>query len=1046
MMSFLRISYPCANKTALSSDEFFAKYGHKRPNPSGCISKENPALVVAKVPPISTLEDIYETIKANMDPFTIPMVYAFTNRVRVERNVSEMYVPAYTTQTNHLAIDIDDFPELADPENPFDLLALLKRTTAHLHKALPKYFGPDMSAILVASGGMWLSGKELDVTKVKFHIHMITQKPCNMLQIKHLIVNNPEIHGDPAVYSRARQFLCAPPADTNLPTELLDPANRIIYYKGRNAFVTGLDKEPEYVPAPSQASMYESLYIDALNSVYGEQQEKFHNIYQVIRYALSRRRRKYFTSKLKTTVHNQQYSISDNLKNKVIIPLVCELVKAPKAVAPATITRLLTPIIENYIKKYKKTHTVAYYLNDAFKLAFSSVDSLINKDLAPLVTENKSVINITPTPEGYLQLPDTFGTNPLVTYYLQASLGCGKTYSMQKLVESGTFSGPVLYISPLRGLAGEMALKFKLEDYRSESFNRFATDEDGKDFMLQYNNPRKRTTISKGCQGVCVVINSLTKAGINYMIRQGFFSTIIIDEAAASLNNLTGLIKDYAERNSIINNLVAAREFSKHCVIMDGDLNSRVVDIYDKFFDNSWNSEVYTCYTKYLTGVPTFALPTEKAAIAAAIEALREGKRVLMVTDASPEWAETTILLLRAGSPESLVVPYHSEVSSVQGTICNKISNPTQEDSLRKLSKGNSDSNTQFILAEANVQCVVATPSMVSGQDLQGYFDVVISINIASYGLNLRLQAIARERKPKMVMFYCDYSEKKTGIDYYEQFKKAGDLLYYANSLGSDGLDNLPEHIKQQLESYNIGKGDIAGLITLYKNNTHTIEQAMYPLLMRLSLILKGAHIIELDKDDQYVKYLDASYKAVSTPELHEQYKKLQCEAILVNQPNDYTTQDTIDDFRNKICDFYSIGEEELNITIIEDYWNSKPDRKGEQLYKLSLCEEGLLLQTILGILGGSNTNWYSKKKELMRLLTANGYSLSMNGVFLNKADFESFASSLGLGYPTEPSKNKSLIQEGFDHQHLIQHFLRTKPSSNMTSIAPTQTEEVKDI
>lgn len=1046
MMSFLRISYPCANKTALSSEEFFAKYGHKRPNPSGCISKENPALVVAKVPPISTLEDIYTTIKANMDPFTIPMVYSFTNRVRVERNVSEMYVPAYTTLTNHLAIDIDNFPELADPENPYDLLALLKRTITHLHSKLPKYFGPDMSAVLVASGGMWLSGKELDTSKVKFHIHMVTQKPCNMLQIKHLIVNNPEIHGDPAVYSRARQFLCAPPSDTNLPAELLDPDNRIVYHKGRNAFVTGMDKEPEYVPAPSQASMYESLYIDALNSVYGGQQDDFENIYSLLQYALTRKRCRYFTSKIKATVHNRKYSISDNLKNKVIIPLVCELLKAPKAVAPVTITKLLTPIVEVYIKKYKKTHAVSYYLNDAFKLAFSSVDSLINKDLVPSITENKSVINITPTPEGYLQLPVTFGTNPLVTYYLQASLGCGKTYSMQKLIESGTFAGPVLYISPLRGLAGEMALKFKLVDYRSELFNRFATDEDGKDFALQYNNPRKRTTLPKDCQGICVVINSLTKAGINYLIRQGFFATIVIDEAAASLSNLTGLIKGYAERNAIINNLVAAREFSKHCVIMDGDLNSRVVDIYDKFFDNSWNSEVYTCYTKYLTGVPTFALPTERAAIAAAIEALREGKKVLMVTDASPEWAETTRLLLQAGSPESIVVPYHSGVSSVQGTICNRISNPTLEDSLRKIHIKNYDSNTQFTLAESNVHCVVATPSMVSGQDLQGYFDVVISINIASHGLNLRLQAIARERKPKMVLFYCDYSEKKTGIDYYEQFKKAGDLLYYANNLGSNDWDSLPEHIKQQLDSYNIGKGDIAGLITLYKNNTHTMEQAMYPLLMRLSLILKGAHIIELEKDDPYVKHLDTVYKEVSTPELHDRFRKLQCEAILVNQPNDYTTQETIEDFRNKIYDFYSITEDELTSTLVEDYWLTKPYRKGEQLYKLSLCGEGTLLVELLNILGNYGNNWFAKKRELMKLTTSSGYSLSMNGVFLNKADFASFVASLGLGYPTEFSKNKSLIPEGFDPQILIQHFLRTKASPNMTSIESTHTEEIKDI
>lgn len=63
---------------------------------------------------------------------------------------------------------------------------------------------------------------------------------------------------------------------------------------------------------------------------------------------------------------------------------------------------------------------------------------------------------------------------------------------------------------------------------------------------------------------------------------------------------------------------------------------------------------------------------------------------------------------------------------------------------------------SEYLVVQAKIDALLTSPSMTAAQDFQGIFDVIISINTDAQGLNQRMQAIARERKPKAIFFYMD--------------------------------------------------------------------------------------------------------------------------------------------------------------------------------------------------------------------------------------------------------------------------------------------------
>lgn len=1000
MMTFWKMEYPNASKDWVGSGSYMAQV-------NGAI-KGHGATNCGSIQPITTLEEIHNKILTlGASAYNAP-VYAYSDRPTINKNTHEQYIDTRVQTTNHLVIDVDSLH--LDVVNPYDLVEIGKRYTEHLHKVVPEFFDEDMSFVIVASGSMWK-----DVSKLKFHIHFLLEQPTTILHMKQLISSYPEVAGDPAIYSAARLLLCAPPKNSTLSADLLDMNNRVKIYIGKNTLVRNVHNLMPCLPSKANADFrgYAAELNKATEGIIEPQ-----TLLEVLPF-LQYQDRKRLKNRLATLNPLHPKAKQDGAIN-VVRSIICTLGRASRVISPSTVEQLLEDNISEYIRSNSKQKTVRSYIENGLSTQYSYTDMLMRKDLKNM---NKiSYTEIPPNEIGKLDLPEWFGAQADTTYYLKGSLGVGKTTNIKKKILSGELQTPVLYIIPLRGIVADVTASMNLTDYRSSEYNGFKTVNDAEHFSKVWDSEVVfGNTIAKHkTNGICTVVNSLTKPGLDALIHTQFFKTIIIDEADAVLRNIVSLVKK-SNHAAIVSSLLNLREKAKHTIIMDGDLSASTVTLYNEIFDNAWYSEVVTCETQGLKDVPAYSFMSEASIIGTALQLAKEGKRILVVSDKGPQWVETTALAFREVNPSANTEVYHSKAAEIKGSVCHLVSNPPSFIKDEMALNNITCSMSQYILTKHEVDILVASPSMISAQDFVGYFDVVVSINSEAYGMNLRLQAIARERKPKVIMYYIDVDNLST-ISYFKQFKPFADVLEGDSSSitqTTDLSDTYSRYIRSIRTQYN--PHCVLDQTLMHLDCRKVMEQYNYNQLMRHQLISKGVKLHEVLLGSPNCIEAEKMYASVFTEDLCSVYSTYQRAAVVSGTPNKYATQEFIDKTLEKINDYYG-ADLEITDSLVDEYLNFRPDNKGEQLSKLQQC--GDLLTVILDLLSDDSTNWYGKKDKLIELLIPKQRDLSMEKVHINHSNIERFVYSLGIPTPNwaDQKEYMSIIPPNYDYKKLIKH------------------------
>ena len=1000
MMTFWKMAYPNASKDWGGTGSYMAQV-------NGAI-KGYGATNCGNIQPVTTLEEIYSKILTlGASAYNAP-VYAYSDRPTINKNTHEQYIDTRVQTTNHLVIDVDSLH--LEVENPYDLVEIGKKYSEHLHKVVPEFFDEDMSFVIVASGSMWK-----DISKLKFHIHFLLEQPTTILHMKQLISSYPEVAGDPAIYSAARLLLCAPPKNSNLPSHLMDMNNRVRIYTGKNILVKNVHNLMPCMPSKANADFrgYAAELNKAAHGILEPQ-----TLLEVLPF-LQYQDRKRLKARLASLNPLHPKARQDGAIN-VVRSIICTLGRASRVVSPTTVEHLLEDNITTYISSNSKQKSVRSYIENGLSTQYSYTDMLMRKDLKNM---NKiSYTEIPPNEQGKLDLPEWFGSQADTTYFLKGSLGVGKTTNIKRKILSGELQTPVLYIIPLRGIVADVTASMNLTDYRSSDFNGFKTVTDAEHFSKTWDSEVKfgDSIVKQKTNGICTVVNSLTKPGLDALIHTQFFKTIIIDEADAVLRNIVTLVQK-SNHSAIVSALLNLREKAKHTIIMDGDLSASTVTLYNEIFDNAWYSEVVTCETPGLKDVPAYSFMSEASIIGTALKLAQEGKKILIVSDKGPQWVETVALAFREVAPLCNTEVYHSKAAEIKGSVCHLVSNPPSSIKEEMALNNVTCSMSQYIITKHQVDILVASPSMVSAQDFVGYFDAVVSINSEAYGMNLRLQAIARERKPKVILYYIDVDNLST-ISYFKQFKPFADVLEGNSSnitQTTDLSDNYSRYIRSIRTQYN--PHCVLDQTLMHMDCRKVMEQYNYNQLMRHQLISKGVKLYEVLLGSPNCVEAEKLYSSVFTEDLCSVYSTYQRAAVVSNTPNKYATQEFINNTIQKISDYF--GEDvELTDSLVDEYLNFRPDNKGEQLGKLQQC--GDLLDTILELLGDKNTNWYGKKERLIELLIPKQRDLSMEKVHINHSNIERFIYSLGIPTPSwsEQKEYMSIIPPNYDYKRLIKH------------------------
>lgn len=996
--------------------------------------------------PICSLEDIYNYLLTyGGDPNNL-LVYGHTTRAFLSPaeandgnsgNTGNKYSDISIQQTNHFILDVDNLV-LEGISDYYNLEDIVANVVKHLHKEAPEFFPEDTSCVGVASGSMWKKQGE-----IKVHLHFVTEKPTTLLHMKALVRNIPELKGDPAIYSTARCIFTAPPRDSNLPQHLLDMRNRVVFYKGKSDYVTGVHTLTPCLPN-MQGSSYKKYALKIEEAT--KHAKKASTLFEVLP-LLSYGDKRTVIKNLNKLVPKHPTAISD-MATVPARSIVCAFGRASSTLPPSVVENVLGPILSRYSEQHNKGKNPSAYTAPGFATQHTFSDQLLRRDLDMIEQNSYTKYILLPENEiNKLILPEDFASNPKETVFLKAPKGTGKTTAIKKGIADGSLELPVLYLSPLRAVAAEVAASCDLTHYQSSDYNKFLTVADAEMFERNWDKESSwgQSIVRKKTNGISIVINSLTKEGIEALAHAQFFKTIIIDEADAVLKNIVTLVSK-ADQNKVISSLRNLREYAKHTIILDGDLSRSSVEIYNKIFGNCWYSKVYEYKTQTLTGVPTYAFPTEKSIMGAALTLAQEGKRILIVSDMGPSWVETAALAFRSLLKDKVVEVYHSEAVQIPGTLCYTIAYKSKQLKEEMDMAGVTCSPSQYAMENFKVHVLIASPSMVSAQDLQGYFDVVVSINNKPYGLNLRLQAIARERKPKAIFFYVD-TEKLSSISYTKQFKPCSQVLMSKTSslISTPSLRESEEArlLRKIRSQYDLDNA--LDLISMNIDCKKIMEQFSYTQLMRCALLEEGVRLYEIPKNSTDAKEFTNLYKSVYTEELKEMYSTHLRMAILTETPNVYATRDFINTMRKKVQEFY--GEStELTDDLVNTYLSERPDLKGQQLLRLQKCDD--ILANILTVLRATDTNWYGKEKQLVDILMLSLKSLTAEKVYVNQADISNFVRSLAIDPPTWDDRSKycSIVPEDYSATRYIQHALSFDDSIDIKAPAYAECESMMEI
>lgn len=354
--------------------------------------------------------------------------------------------------------------------------------------------------------------------------------------------------------------------------------------------------------------------------------------------------------------------------------------------------------VEEYIANAKR-HCIKVFLEESKRILPNTLDN--NLELKTIVTdENNKYVRIKELP------PENSIT------FLKASLGTGKTTTIQQWLNRGLIQGKFLTITNTSALVESNARRFDAGDYRDEAQRQMFMD----------------GTISR----LSGTIHSLSK--IDDFCTD--FDFVFIDECDAVMNDVLFNQTIDAERKlKIINTLFHILMSAKRVVLSDGDIGEETVHAYGSLIDYGRPMYRINHERKILQGATAIQYNSPKYIWGSLLDCLLEmNEKCILVSDCGPDELNEKGIILRALTGKN-IKEIHS-ASKADEDISRIINFTTDE------------------LKRQNIDCLLCSPSVTNGVDFN-YFDTIFVItNTNNHSPNLRFQALRRDRVANFIFFY----------------------------------------------------------------------------------------------------------------------------------------------------------------------------------------------------------------------------------------------------------------------------------------------------
>lgn len=363
------------------------------------------------------------------------------------------------------------------------------------------------------------------------------------------------------------------------------------------------------------------------------------------------------------------------------------------------------------VLNHLRTGKAQDYLTQGKNAAVANITKLSSRALGP-ETCGVAVSEISGGKHArFLSLNESFPKHSLT--FLRASLGTGKTHTIQRLLESGKITGKFLAITDTSALVESNAKRFNAVDFR---------DRDGLADFYAGKVDRLSGTIHS-----LQLLEENTES----------FDFIFIDEADSVLNTLLfASIIEEGKRYKLIEVLADILRRGNRIVLSDGDLSQETMDCYFTLIEGCKKPVKIVHQRKNLKDVNAFRHITPNSLWGSLFAELSAGKKCLLVSDCSPDSLNTYYKMLERELPTK-----HIEVVHATSKMDPKVRDIVN--------------NTTDALNRHNIDALLCSPSITNGVDFN-YFDTVFVLTTSeNHSPNMRFQALMRERQPKEIHFYC---------------------------------------------------------------------------------------------------------------------------------------------------------------------------------------------------------------------------------------------------------------------------------------------------
>ena len=606
-------------------------------------------------------------------------------------------------------MDIDGIPsELLDLRGQVDHVLDI------LNQLDPNMFPKGLACIAKASGSARIK------KGIRVHMYFKADRAVTNAQLKYIALKLnkacKESFGfeilDPSVYDQVHLLYIADP-------EFADPRTDPFYKESR--FYERLQgdtmKLPEYMPEVTPAN---TIILEKQHYSYIEGIEGLHCLPNA-------------DMKLRM---ERVLEAHDNVFMRHSISLYASAIE--NGVDIGWLDSMILPHIEKYAERKGSTRPAMAYIQNAKQAALriilgrsirvvkGDIDVSSNPS-QPSMLPIKDIATNSKARDRYLHINELPPPNTIT--FVKASLGTGKTTTVQSWLASGKISGRVLAVTNTVSLVEGNAKKLG-----SGVYNKL------KDFSdFKYKQIDRMST----------TIHSLHR--FRETIQTGGLELLFIDEADAVMNDIlfSEVVK---ERERCTSALAAAMRKAKYVILSDGDVSPETVEAYARLCDPVKSVNIYKHDRKMLEGAVARELPDEKSVWAALQGSLDIGEKCLLVSDCSPDELNLKGAILRDTTGANV-----KEVHK----------NSTKDADIKEiLTYGNPS------LIQQNVQGLLCSPSVTSGVDFS-YFDAVFLITRDSsiHTPNLRFQALRRDRGAQTIYYYTAPQTEgfRTGYELYDE-------------------------------------------------------------------------------------------------------------------------------------------------------------------------------------------------------------------------------------------------------------------------------------